>query len=132
MFQPDTHELAWAAGFFDGEGYTGYRAATGAPRKDGSYRPGGYRHVQVDVRQVDRQALDRFQAAVGGVGKVGGPYGPYDSRPGTQPHHCFRTMNFADTQAVIAMLWKYLGPIKRAQASAALRAYHTKVSDSVE
>lgn len=53
-------ELAWAAGFFDGEGYTGVR-----------YKPRSCT-LYVDVSQTDPRPLYRLMKAIGG--KVRGPY----------------------------------------------------------
>jgi hypothetical protein len=48
-----------------------------------------------------------------GMGKIVGPneYGIY----------LWKTVGFEATQAAIALLWQYLGPVKRGQASAAIR-----------
>lgn len=110
---PDSHELAWAAGFFDGEGSTG--TSVGARRKqiNGRLR---YTGLRLTISQVDRQVLDRFRAAVR-VGSVTGPYGNGEKR---QPAYRFSTNSFENVQAVVAMLWKWLGPIKRQQAKHAL------------
>ena len=56
----DREELAWAAGFFDGEGCFCFSEA-------GQY-------VCVSITQTEREPLDRFERAVG-LGKVNGPYG---------------------------------------------------------
>jgi hypothetical protein len=63
----DRCELAWAAGFFDGEGWA-------AAARQGR---GNKRRPQARVNQADPQgvpaALVRFQAALGGLGRIGGP-----------------------------------------------------------
>ena len=48
-----------------------------------------------------------------GMGKIVGPneYGIY----------VWKTRGFEETQSAIALLWRYLGPVKRAQAAAAIR-----------
>lgn len=51
-------ELAWAAGFFDGEGCIGYYPQN--------------RRMMVTVVQKDRRPLERFQEALG-FGKIYGP-----------------------------------------------------------
>lgn len=56
-------ELAWAAGFFDGEGCT-YLSHGGAG--------GRKRYPRLSIGQNHREPLDRFAAAVGG-GNVCGP-----------------------------------------------------------
>jgi hypothetical protein len=104
----DPLQIAWAAGFFDGEGST----IAYFPNK--SLR---YLRVQATVPQSGRGAvpevLHRFQTAMLGMGKILGPneYGIY----------VWKTRGFEETQATIALLWRYLSPVKRAQASAALK-----------
>jgi hypothetical protein len=103
-------EIAWAAGFFDGEGHTG------AMTVDGKHtRP----YLRVQVGQIDRRVLDRFCAAVG-AGKVGGPYGPYISHtsgktPGTKPHYVFHAYR-EEGEKVLRILWPYLSDVKKEQA----------------
>jgi hypothetical protein len=104
----NTHELAWAAGLIDGEGH--FRAdlhskstTTLCPR--------------LDISQVDRYVLDRFRDAVG-RGRV---YGPY-RKTGGRVIHQYVVTEFEPVQAIAAMLWRWLSPIKRTQASKALRA----------
>jgi len=57
--------------------------------------------------------LRRFQESLLGMGKIVGPneYGIYR----------WRTRGFEETQAAIALLWRFLDPVKRAQASASIR-----------
>lgn len=111
----DTHELAWAAGFFDGEGGT-YIAVNKRGRKRENL------HVSVRVAQVHRAPLDRFHAAVCDLGYV---YGPYkNKRKNHQPCYMFMATCFEHAQAIIAFLWKYLGAVKRQQAAKALTALH--------
>jgi hypothetical protein len=52
-------EVAWAAGFFDGEGSCLYDKATGA--------------ICLSVSQSDLEPIERFQSALG-VGRIFGPY----------------------------------------------------------
>lgn len=102
--EPD--ELAWAAGFFDGEGSTFARTDRARP---------GYRRLVTSVPQAgaDRppEVLVRFQRAVA-VGTIG----PRD----VDGVYCWRTSG-SDAQATIALLWPYLGTVKRRQARSALR-----------
>src|SRR5438093_12114324 len=64
----DRFDLAWAAGFFDGEGWANAVAQEGRKTK----RP------QARINQADPngvpEVLLRFQRAVGGLGRIGGPY----------------------------------------------------------
>jgi hypothetical protein len=93
-------ELAWAAGFFDGEGHISRRVNDAAP-------------PQVIVGQhYDPVCLHRFQAAVLGIGKVYGPY-IYKTKPNNGPAFMYKVSSFENGQAVIAMLWKFLSEPKR-------------------
>jgi len=109
----DTHELAWAAGIFDGEGHI--RCELRA-RLDGTF---GSPRMIFSVPQKDRRIPDRLVKAFG-MGKV---LGPYQNRKNTIYH--FNISNFEHAQAAIAAMWKWLSPVKRAQASAALLRYRS-------
>ena len=95
----DPFEIAWAAGFFDGEGTTSYSPATKATR--------------IQISQKDPELLHRFREAVG-VGVVKGPY-----KNGKGEVWQYRLSRRADVQVVIEALWPHLGSAKRAQASRA-------------
>jgi hypothetical protein len=105
-------ERVWAAGFFDGEGHT--RASLCTPNGRGGSRE--YRTLNVTVRQTHREVLDRFAAAVG-VGKVRGPYGPY--QPRASAHYVFDAHG-SDARAVLKAIRPYLSSVKKAQADLAL------------
>lgn len=97
-------ELAWAAGFFDGEGTTGF------------YRNGGYRRFVMSVPQNDPRPLERFHAAVEGLGYINW------QRTGT--NYVWQVQRFEHTQAVMALLWPFWSEPKREQASLAAIRYH--------
>jgi len=99
-------ELAWAAGFFDGEGYTGL--LTG-------------RTLRSHVVQTDARLLQRLQAALLGLGTIDGPRN--SSNPRHSPQWLWRVSGFANVQAVIAMLWIFLSEVKREQARKAITTY---------
>lgn len=105
----DLEELAWAAGFFDGEGTT--IAKRDSRRRD-------CLQLQFSVPQCGRDGvpvvLVRFQRALLGMGVIDRPYGNAMYR--------WRARGFVDGQAGIALLWPYLGSVKRAQAASALQA----------
>jgi len=102
-FVVNREELAWAAGFFDGEGCFSYTEKAG--------------YATVTIGQVDRRVLDRFQEAVGGVGKIYGPYTTRSpSRLSKKPQYQYRAHRRAAEQSIAAMLWFMLGPVKRDQA----------------
>ena len=109
---PDREELAWAAGFFDGEGCF-------------SYTDRG-RHGVATIGQTDMRPLERLRQAVL-VGKI---YGPYDKKhPGRvskRPQWNYRAHRREHVQAIAAMLWFKLGPVKRRQALDVLARYSNR------
>lgn len=96
---PDREELAWAAGFWDGEGCTT------------TQRHKNSKNIHLSVSQVFLPNLERFQRAVGGLGKI---YGP-TIQPNRRPIYCWMTGKFEHAQAVMAMLWSFLTQEKRDQ-----------------
>jgi hypothetical protein len=88
-------ELAWAAGFVEGEAYIGLK--NGRRRKDGTRPAVGLNLV---VSQNERGRLVRLQKAVGGGGSIGGPYGK-SYRWGVS---CVSAIEVLD------LLWPHLGP----------------------
>lgn len=112
-----TLELAWASGFFDGEGSTGSLADE---RRRAAARVYASVGQQSRSRELVPSVLTRFQRAVGGMGYIRPPY--LDERSGTFSHQ-WRADSFEEAQAVIALLWSNLGEIKRAQAAGALELF---------
>jgi hypothetical protein len=112
----DTHELAWAAGFFDGEGHISSR-----PHKSSRYNARSHRLI-LHVAQVPREPLDRLQRALGGMGHMR-LYTPPEWKR-SQPIWSLTVGRWTDIQAAVAMLWPYLSGPKREQAKTALLAYH--------
>ena len=101
-------DLAWAAGFFDGEGCFSFTDKAA--------------YASVSIVQVERGPLDRFMAAVGGLGKIYGPYFQvYPGRMSTHPWHQYRADRREHVQAIAAMLWFKLGDAKRIQALTVLK-----------
>lgn len=109
-------ELAWAAGFFDGEGYAGTRWGRSRVRR--------YPVPALTISQNETTTLERFRAAVGGLGRV--------SRRSTNPRggaeFAWATTNWREAQTVIALLWRYLSGPKRDQASPVLRRWKEHVA----
>lgn len=94
---PSETELAWAAGFFDGEG------CTTLAKKNAN------KTVRVIVAQKDIRPLQRFVAAVGDRGKIYPPRGEHMVR-----HWASNAEPVA--REVLALLWPYLSEPKREQA----------------
>ena len=103
----DQELLAWAAGFFDGEGTTIAKRQTSRP---------GYYQLQVSVPQVGRgglpEVLERFRVAALGSGRTEGP--------NKESVYCWRARGRIDAEAALALIWPYLGEVKRAQAASAM------------
>lgn len=93
-------ELAWAAGFFDGEGWIGALS-----------KPSGWVRLSMTVVQTgpaDRPpaALLRFQEAVGGRGHIYSR-GP-SNRLGDKPIWSWSSEKLDDVRQVVALLLPYL------------------------
>lgn len=95
-------ELAWAAGFFDGEGYIGCK-------KDGT--------VRLSIDQINKAPLNRFQKAVGGLGTVTGPHPP--SGLGKRWQYDYEVANGRAIQ-VFKLIEPYLCEIKVEQGTDAI------------
>lgn len=89
-------ELAWAAGFFDGEGCTSV--------------PKNSKALRVNITQQHPEVLYRFRDAVG-VGKV---LGPYELATGKLMWNWYASTK----PGIVALgkLWPYLSSEKRNQA----------------
>jgi hypothetical protein len=103
----DRAELAWAAGFFDGEGSTIARSLKSRP---------GYHQLNVTVPQSGRDGVPpvllRFQRVMFGMGHINGP-----SNDGI---YMLRYLAREEARLVLDLMWPHLGDIKRAQATRAI------------
>ena len=104
--------LAWATGLFDGEGCFHFTSSR-RRRRDSEGRQKIEHSIQTRITQKDREVLDRFQTAVG-LGRVYGPYKSTDGKPRIPWQ--FAAYGLEQTQAIIVMLWPWLGRLKRQQA----------------
>ena len=103
-------ELAWAAGFFDGEGSTCWTRC----HKD---QPA--HSLSISITQIDPEVLSRFQEAVG-VGRIGGPYKRKEKT--SSQYWQFRANNLEAHQA-LKLLWQFLSSKKRKQAEPCLHQF---------
>ena len=104
-----SEDLAWAAGFFEGEGTFYVRRERGKP------------NATVTLTQVDREPLDRFCEIVG-IGKVYGPYGPYSGN--RKPYFQWNAHRRGDARTLLALLGGRLSQRRRLQAWDALIEEH--------
>jgi hypothetical protein len=95
-------ELAWSAGFFDGEG-----CIVAQMYKS---RPGRAPGLQLHLEQVDRRPLERFAAAVSCDLNI--TLRP--AREASKPIHRI-SVGHAKTMQIMTELWPYLSEPKREQ-----------------
>lgn len=107
-------ERAWAAGLYDGEGSTNVRIGARSWA------------ISMGVQQNDREVLDRFNIAIDGQGNV---YGPYAKR--SERRHAFyqlQVYGLIRVQHSLAVIWPWLGTVKREQAREAIALYESRPS----
>ena len=112
-------ELAWAAGFFDGEGSTA------------NARNGKYHRVLISVSQTTLEPLERFRDALGGLGNIHGPYQRTDPRfTGViKPFWVYQCQAQGEVRAVYETLKPWLCSIKREQMEACLREFDARQAE---
>lgn len=102
---PTMDEIEWAAGFFEAEGWAG-----AVPR-------GRRFMIQLSISQYSARGspavLSRFQVAMGGRGRVRGPFA------GRPTHFMWQAAGRSGV-ACFFDLWPHLGSVKRRQVSRAL------------
>ncbi len=109
-------ELAWAAGFFDGEGcILAYRRK----KLDGSRRE--LADLRFAVVQTDLRPLQRFHEAIGGIGTI---REVVPSGFGKKRKWQLQIYRHEHVQAVVAMLWAFLSAPKQEQIVKALTVYN--------
>ena len=109
-----SEELAWAAGFWDGEGSCGCYG-----RNDGRKRKASNSYLRASVNQIHREVLDRFCAAVE-LGKVYGPYVGRNTQWEWQLHGEERV------RLLFERLWPWLSSVKREQFLAACAKHESR------
>jgi len=108
-------ERAWAAGFFDGEGNISFQGNA----KQLSGTPHGRLTVQI-TQHYSPEALERFQAAVGGIGRIYGPYHHKDGRGGEKSVYWKYVASHRGAFEAIAVIFPFLCSVKADQAHDAL------------
>jgi hypothetical protein len=112
----DRAELAWAAGFFDGEGSTIARTDSARP---------GYYQLNITVPQGCHHGVPllllRFQRAMLGMGRISGP--------SDEDIYMLRFNAREEATLVLQLLWPDLGDVKRSQATHAMALVEKYRSD---
>ena len=98
---PREINLAWAAGFFDGEGST-------IVTKDGT--------LVMSLGQCSTEVLDKFSVTLG-QGKI---YGPYEQKLGWSSKWEWKLCGKYQVAEAMADMWPHLGTIKKNQFLTAL------------
>lgn len=111
-----SHDVAWAAGLFEGEGCFSLARPKGR----------GSRRISARLVTTDQDVMLRFHAVVG-VGKV---YGPKFRNTKDKPYWEFTTTTFEHAQYLIAMFWAWLGIRRRERAAELLTTYIGDLRDA--
>ena len=112
-----SEELAWAGGFFDGEGST----CLDKHRTHAKYFvPVLYVPQTADVGTAPE--LLRLKAAIG-LGTISGVRRP---KPPRRPYRRWRVFTPAKVQLALHLLWPFIGPVKRLQAQRAMQVIHSQ------
>src|SRR5256886_13276820 len=112
-----SEELAWAGGFFDGEGST----CLDKHRTHANYFvPVMYVPQSADVGTAPE--LLRLKAAIG----LGTISGVRRSKPPGRPYRRWRVFTPAKVQLALHLLWPFIGSVKRAQAGRGMRVIHAQ------
>src|SRR6266508_3555112 len=104
-------ELAWAAGFFDGEGTTWVHGEFDKTSKNHGKHPPA---VSISISNTNTDMLERFKKAVG-RGRVYGPYNHKAIGP-RRPIYRYQCNTRMDTAETLDMLLPYLSGEKIVQA----------------
>ena len=105
-------ELAWAAGFMDGEAHFGLVASSNKNK-----------HIHIQVCQTEDGPLERLQNILG-RGKI---YGPYNAKKADgsarKPYKQFHIDSFEQVQYAICLLWTWLSRPKKNQIIKMMTGY---------
>jgi hypothetical protein len=111
-----SEELAWAGGFFDGEGSTYLEKHRTHP---GYFYPVLYVPQSAEIGIAPE--LLRLRSAVSGLGNISGVR---QDGPGWTPYRRWRVVTALKVQAVLHLLWPFIGAVKRTQAQHVMRTIH--------
>lgn len=92
-------DLAWAAGFLEGEGSFSVNTT------------GNSKIPTVQAAQVQEEPIDRLLK----IFPFGRKYGPYQHKRGKQPHYRFTTHTLDHSQAIAAAVWQWMSPRRKQQ-----------------
>jgi hypothetical protein len=113
-----SEELAWAGGFFDGEGST---------YLEKHRTHSGYFYPVLYVPQAAAVGIApellRLKSAVADLGSISGTR---RDRPDKKPYRRWRVVTIVKAQLALHLLWPFIGDVKRAQAQLVMRTIHAQ------
>jgi hypothetical protein len=112
-----SEELAWAGGFFDGEGST----CLDKHRTHANYFV-PVLYVPQSAETGTAPELLRLRAAIG-LGTISGVRRP---KPPHRPYRRWRVFTPAKVQLALHLLWPFIGAVKRAQARKVMQVIHSQ------
>jgi hypothetical protein len=111
-----SEELAWAGGFFDGEGSTYLEKHRTHP---GYFYPVLYVPQSAEIGIAPE--LLRLKSAMNGIGNISGVR---QDGPDWTPYRRWRVVTPLKVQAALHLLWPFIGEVKRAQAQRVMKTIH--------
>ena len=111
-----SEELAWAGGFFDGEGSTYLEKHRTHP---GYFYPVLYVPQAAEVGVAPE--LLRLKSALGELGAISGIR---IDRPDRKPYRRWRVVTAVKAQLALHLLWPFIGQVKRIQARRVMQTIH--------
>jgi hypothetical protein len=113
-----SEELAWAGGFFDGEGSTYLEKHRTHP---------GYFVPRVHVTQSSAAGIApellRLKTTIGNLGTISGVHQGKDR---SRPYRRWRVFTPAGVQTALHLLWPFIGDVKRRQARFVLQVINSQ------
>jgi len=112
-----SEELAWAGGFFDGEGST---CLDKHRTHEGFFAPVIYVPQAAEIGTAPE--LIRFRDAIG----LGNISGVRRAKPPRKPYRRLRVYTLQKVQLAVHLLWPFIGEVKRGQAQRVMKVMHAQ------
>lgn len=118
QFSANKEDLAWAAGFLEGEGSFCYKRPLWARHGGKPTRSNcGFGRLEVSAAQKEREPLEKL-LSIFPFGKI---YGPYNHKNGrSKPHYRLSYHKTDQAQTIMAAVWPWLSSRRKEQITKAL------------